>query len=128
MKKRVLFTALAVALCVACFSAHAQDHMARIDAGAFEKPTRPPAVFEHDEHNEKAGIKECAECHHLYDNGVKLDGESSEDQRCAECHPLNASKNTTALRRAYHLSCRGCHTNREKGPVMCGQCHIKPDR
>ena len=126
MKKRALFiSVLTAALCIAGFGAYAQDHMTRLDASAFEKPSRPPAVFEHDGHNEKAGVDQCHECHHVYEDGVKNPDESSEDQGCAECHPLKKSPEKTALRRAWHLRCRGCHTKSEKGPVMCGECHIK---
>jgi hypothetical protein len=29
------------------------------------------------------------------------------------------------LRRALHLNCKGCHLENKKGPIMCGQCHIR---
>jgi hypothetical protein len=27
--------------------------------------------------------------------------------------------------KAYHLNCKGCHQEQKKGPVMCGECHVK---
>jgi len=50
-----------------------------------EAPTRSPfnhrqraaAVFTHEEHNEKAQIDECGICHHLYQNGIKVEDELS---------------------------------------------------
>ena len=126
MKKNALFILiLAAALSFVFFSAHAQEDMARIDNSVFEKPSRAPAAFRHDEHNEAAGIEECNKCHHVYKDGIKLEDESSEDQRCAECHNLKISGKIPALRNAYHLNCRGCHKKKQKGPVMCGECHIK---
>jgi hypothetical protein len=29
------------------------------------------------------------------------------------------------LAKAFHLNCKGCHEQRGKGPIMCGQCHVK---
>jgi hypothetical protein len=27
--------------------------------------------------------------------------------------------------KAFHLNCKGCHQERKKGPVMCGECHAR---
>ena len=84
---------------------------------------RPGIVFLHEDHNEAAGIEECNDCHHVYEDGRKLEDESSEDLKCADCHAEDASGGMPGLRRAFHLNCKGCHLQVNRGPVMCGQCH-----
>ena len=104
---------------------HAQEEIASIDNSVFSKPVRPPAVFRHDQHNEEAGIDECNECHHIYEDGERLEYESSEDQMCSDCHSLAPSDNGPTLMKAFHRNCKGCHAERKDGPVMCGECHVK---
>ncbi|MGD9300306.1 MAG: cytochrome c3 family protein [Desulfobacterales bacterium] len=105
--------------------AFGQEDMEVVDGDSFENQRRPPAVFKHDDHNESAEIEECSECHHVYENGEKVADESSEDQRCADCHTEKKSGNRPGLRKAFHLNCKGCHQIKKKGPVMCGECHVK---
>jgi len=104
---------------------HSQEDMVQIDNSEFETIRRPPSVFEHDTHNEKAGLEECSECHHLYEDGELVEGESSEDQRCGDCHGLQAEGKQPGLMKAYHMNCKGCHVKEQAGPVMCGECHVK---
>ena len=106
-------------------AAHSQDDMTAVDNTVFPRPERTPAVFEHDDHNDIAGIEACHECHHLYEDGILLEDESSEDQMCSECHDLEASGQMPGLMKAFHLNCKGCHLERKEGPVMCGECHRK---
>jgi len=107
-------------------SAHSQDDMRLINSDAFENPQRPPALFNHEEHNELAEIEECNACHHVYDDdGQLIEDESSEDELCADCHELEASGRKPPLMRAFHLNCKGCHMKKNRGPVMCGQCHVR---
>ena len=105
--------------------AFSQEDMEVVDDAGFSKKQRPPAVFRHDEHNEKAEIEDCNECHHVYEDGQKLEDESSEDQSCSECHDEKASDSIPGLRKAFHMNCKGCHLAQEKGPVMCGTCHVR---
>jgi hypothetical protein len=102
-----------------------QEDMVAVDVSPFERPQRPPAVFHHDRHNETAGIEECAECHHVYEEGKKVAGESSEGQRCADCHGAAPDGRKPGLARAFHTNCKGCHLEQKKGPVMCGACHVR---
>ena len=107
-------------------SAYSQEEMVVISADGFDSSQRPAAVFRHDEHNEAAEIEECTECHHDYDDDGKLvEDESSEDQLCSDCHELKASGRKPALMKAFHTNCKGCHLKKKKGPVMCGQCHVR---
>jgi hypothetical protein len=98
-----------------------------VDNAVFDRPQRPAAVFDHDEHNEKAQLEDdCSICHHVYENKVKIEDESSEDSLCSECHFLTSTEeNTIPLRMAFHNHCKSCHFKLEKGPVLCGECHIR---
>ena len=127
MKRYSLILLLFVIVSLFYFaSAYSQEDMRFVNADAFEKPQRPPTVFNHDEHNELAKIEACNACHHVYDEEGKLvEDESSEDQSCAECHELEASGRKLALMKAFHTNCKGCHQDKGKGPVMCGQCHVR---
>jgi hypothetical protein len=127
MKKWVFF--ISAGLLVTLFmlvTAYTQEDIVAVSNDAFHDPQRPPSVFNHEEHNETAGIEECNECHHVYDdNGVLAEDESSEDQRCSDCHELKADGKKPGLMNAFHTNCKGCHEERSNGPVMCGQCHVR---
>ena len=94
-----------------------------LDNASFESPQEPASAFDHDFHDLDLEIG-CEECHHVYENGVLVKDKSSDDKRCIECHPLKADKDhKTPLLQAFHSNCQGCHEKKEKGPVMCGECH-----
>jgi hypothetical protein len=105
-------------------SGFAQENMTRVEDSALKHPMRPLALFAHDAHNEKAGIEECAVCHHVYKNGKKVEGSSSEGVACSECH-MGRKGDIMPLVRAYHARCKGCHEEKKVGPVMCAECHQK---
>ena len=115
----VLFSGIAV------ISGYSQEEMTIVDNNVFDNPARTPSVFRHDEHNEVAELEDCNECHHIYEDGEKMEDESSEDSRCADCHEEKGSGNKLGLRKAYHANCKGCHLEKKKGAVMCGECHKK---
>lgn len=94
---------------------------------AFENRQRPGVVFDHDAHLDYSRIDQnCSACHHVYENGIKVEDESSEDMSCNECHSVKPSKKgETPLMDAYHNQCISCHTEAKKGPLMCGECHAK---
>ena len=126
MKKPLLLILIIPALWVfLVLPVYSQEDMAVIEDDGFQKKQRPPAVFKHDDHNELAEIEACNECHHIYDNGEKLEDESYEDQLCSECHTEKPSDNQPGLKKAFHLNCKGCHQAKKKGPIMCGQCHVR---
>lgn len=102
----------------------------RIQVDAFSDLVRPAAVFSHDDHNEAAELEEdCSVCHHVYEGKQRLEGESSEDSPCADCHTLKTSdENSISLRVAFHTRCKSCHFDSDKGPVLCGECHIRKER
>ena len=128
MKKRtlVLFTGIMILACLLAFeNTHSQEEITVLEDSAFEDRTRPAAVFAHEEHNEKAEIEECSVCHHLYEDGKKVEDESSEDTSCSGCHEVNGDGTTRSLIRAYHDLCKSCHREKKSGPIMCGECHIR---
>jgi predicted CXXCH cytochrome family protein len=126
MKKRIGFILIATALMSLLFlPAFSQEDMEVVDDIGFLKRQRPPAVFRHDAHNETAQIEECNECHHVYENGKKVEDESSEDRSCSDCHEEHDSGNQPGLRKAFHMNCKGCHLAKKQGPVMCGKCHVR---
>lgn len=126
MKKIILFTLVSLlGLLVTSASLHANEEgeMKHVDNSMFEKQVRPPAVFEHDAHNDAADIQDCAACHHLFEEGVLIEDESSEDQSCEECHRLDPSARIQPLMKVFHKRCKGCHLEKKIGPILCGECH-----
>ena len=127
MNKRVLMIGLAVMLVMSGFAAmsgFSQDNINFVRDSAFGVRIRGMVPFVHDEHNEKAGTEDCTLCHHVYEDGERLEFETSEDLECSECH-MAGGKDEMDLMRAYHLNCKGCHEERKAGPVMCGECHLE---
>jgi predicted CXXCH cytochrome family protein len=119
-----LFFGMVIAACLLVFMpAYSQEDIVVLKDEAFGKKQRPPAVFAHDEHNEKAGIDDCSVCHHVYRDGVKVEYESSEDLRCSDCHNVEKGYQTRHLMKAYHDLCGGCHKEEKAGPITCGECH-----
>ncbi|WP_320171027.1 acidic tetraheme cytochrome c3 TmcA [Maridesulfovibrio sp.] len=124
MLKKV-FSMAVLAACVFLYMipAFCQDEITVLLDPAFEPHQRPAAVFVHDAHNEKAGIEDCSLCHHVWEDGKIVEGESSEDQKCSDCHAVKPEAGKTGLRNAYHKLCTGCHVKEDKGPVSCAGCH-----
>jgi predicted CXXCH cytochrome family protein len=118
-----LFIGIAGLACMLAFMpAYSQEDITALADDAFTNRQRPAAVFVHEEHNETAEIEECNVCHHLYQDGEKVEDESSEDMGCSDCHNVKKGGPTRPLMKAYHNLCQGCHKN-EEGPVTCGECH-----
>ena len=125
MKKGTFVLVAFLLLGILLIPAFSQEDMEVVDNEGFSKKQRPPVIFRHDEHNEIAQIEDCSECHHVYENGEKLEDESSEDQSCAECHDEKGDGDTPGLKKAFHSNCKGCHLEQKKGPIMCGKCHVR---
>jgi hypothetical protein len=126
MKKIGLLSAIVFTTMLVVF-AFGQDDMVVVENYYFPNPQRPPAVFHHDDHNEKADLFDCARCHHVYDEkGQLVEYDSSEDQACADCHGLDDQGRMPGLRKAFHQNCIDCHLEVRQGPFACAQCHVKP--
>ena len=126
MKQKIMFVGFIVLIFTAVVAFSNTEEKERLDSSVFEKAHRPGAVFVHDDHNETAQIDDCAVCHHVYDGKNLVGGESSEDSPCSDCHGLKATKdNAIPLEVAYHKRCKTCHVQENKGPLLCGECHIK---
>jgi hypothetical protein len=104
------------------FLVFSQDDVSSVEDSAFTKKMRPGVPFQHEAHNEKAGIEDCAVCHHVFENGKLVEGATSEDKECSECH-LSGNRDTLDLIIVYHQRCRGCHLEAKSGPILCSQCH-----
>jgi hypothetical protein len=117
---------LAVVLTGGALTVYSQEDMQVVEDSGFGTSMRPAPAFRHDEHNEAAGLLDCAVCHHVYDEDGKLvPEESSEGQECSECHGSPEGEFPMELVRRFHLNCRGCHQERDAGPVTCGECHTR---
>jgi hypothetical protein len=93
---------------------------------AFVVHRKAPVPFQHDLHNEKAGIETCQGCHHVVVDGVVSEDESSEDRPCSECHRVTGGPSRSlTLASAFHKRCRTCHLDEKKGPIVCRECHRK---
>ncbi|BBD08170.1 acidic tetraheme cytochrome c3 TmcA [Desulfovibrio ferrophilus] len=127
MNARTIVTLVLVGLLTVLFvgAAQSQDDMVQLKADAFVTHTRPAAVFVHDEHNEKAGVEDCNACHHVYEDGKFMADDDSAGTACSECHMLKANGRQPGLMVAYHKQCKSCHEAEGKGPMACGQCHVK---
>lgn len=128
MKKRTLTASIlltVMASIIAVFSAGSQEDIKFVKDSAFTSHMRPPVPFTHDKHNETAQIEDCGTCHHVYKDGKRADGETSEGTMCSECHALQKGGNPMPLARVYHLQCKGCHVEKKAGPVFCSDCHQK---
>ena len=108
---------------VVILSGYTQEDIEAVKDTAFEKRLRPPVSFLHDDHNEKAAIEECDACHHVFEKGKKVEGESSEGISCSECHTPEKAETPLSLVKIYHARCKGCHLEKKAGPIQCGECH-----
>ena len=134
MKSRMRVSVIILTMVMLCLGiltlglCQEDDGPVRMDtnASAFDHLRRPAALFDHDAHNETAGIEDCAVCHHVWEDGKLVADESSEDTPCADCHSVEAGPdNSVSLANAFHTQCRSCHVDRGSGPLLCGQCHKK---
>lgn len=126
MNRAIIIICATILLSIGGFiTAFSQDEMLVVDNSDFEKPQRPVALFAHDDHNEMAEIEDCAQCHHLYEDGQLVEDESSEDQYCADCHGPKPDGSVPSLLQAFHTNCKGCHLESNAGPIMCGECHAR---
>lgn len=127
MKARTIITLVLAGLLTVLFvgAAQSQDDIMELKADAFDKHSRPAAVFMHDDHNEKAELYDCNVCHHVYEDGKFMEDDDSVGIPCSDCHGLEANGSQPGLMTAYHKQCKGCHQDKAKGPLACGECHVK---
>jgi cytochrome c1 len=121
-----------VSLCLAALLAGlwlvpalAQEDVTAIKDPSFGDPMSVGVPFPHNAHNEKAGLKDCALCHHTFKNGQFVPGLASVGQKCSDCHKARpaATDQAPALMTAFHQRCQDCHKAKAKGPVTCSKCH-----
>ncbi len=123
MKKCITLMLALAAVVVFILPAFCQEDITEIKDPAFQTLKRPAVPFMHDEHNEKAGLDGCLPCHHEgMENGEFVEGDPA---KCADCHEVAPTDDSTDLKTAYHQQCIQCHEDAAKGPVACGECHVK---
>jgi hypothetical protein len=128
MKKKSLMVSIfitAIVVTLAVITANSQENVKSVQDSAFKELMRPQVQFLHDQHNGKAKIEDCSECHHVYKDGKKVEGEMSEGSECSACHKSKDEKYPLSLIMAYHTRCKGCHLAKKTGPIMCAECHRK---
>ena len=103
--------------------------------------TKGPVKFSHKKHHDEYKIN-CAECHHVYEDGKNIWKEGDKVQKCMECHneptikgekKLPKDKQKLNLKLSYHTNCQGCHKKLKKEdkkkygkiPTTCIKCHTK---
>ena len=126
MEKRtmIIYAVIILTGCmIAVMSGYSQEDVTTVEDSALENKMRPAVPFLHDQHNERAELDECNACHHVYEDGKRVEDDSSEGQECSECHTLNKGDNPMSLVNIYHLQCKGCHQKNKAGPIMCSECH-----
>lgn len=123
MKKCITIMLALAVVTVFILPAFSQEDIKELKDPAFETFKRPAVPFMHDEHNEKAGLDGCLPCHH---DGME-DGEfvEADPMKCSDCHEAKPTDGSMNLKMAYHKQCIQCHEDVKKGPVACGECHVK---
>lgn len=87
---------------------------ADIKAGIKKTNGFMPAVkLSHTKH--EANVKDCFTCHHKKGNNDRI-------KQCAQCHKGDKGKDVM------HKFCIDCHAEKNKGPVMCQDCHIAAEK
>ena len=129
MKKTIiLLCAAALVLCL-CLPAVSQDDEITLggEEGGFAAMQRPAVVFSHANHMDYDGVDGCLPCHHdgKEDDGAFIEG--SDYLKCTECHGPSDGSGLDDLPKVFHQNCIGCHESVGKGPVACGECHVKGD-
>jgi hypothetical protein len=119
--------ATALLILLALSSAYSQEDVMVLNTEELGLHQRPLVHFKHAKHTE---IIDCSRSHHDFDRfGNNLDGEG---QKCSACHRVEATaENGVSLVNAFHVQCKSCHEafrsrGEKSGPVMCGQCHVRP--
>ncbi len=122
---RISLVAALIITLMTALAVYSQDDVVTVEDDAIIERMRPIAPFEHELHNELAEIDECGVCHHVYDeDGQLIEDETSEDMQCSECH-LTDDDDKMDLVMHYHNRCKNCHLERNAGPIMCAECHVK---
>ena len=126
MKKNRIALYIAIAGLASLFiigAVYAQDDIKSLKHDIFVERERPAALFPHALHADEAGI-DCLECHHIYKDGENV-WDESEESDCTACHSLKADDKKLPAMRAFHANCKGCHAKEGKGPLTCGECHLR---
>ena len=125
-RKYVILPIIALTIIAAwLLPAFSADKKPVLQDPTFAPRQRPAPLFDHEKHTNYDQVK-CGVCHHHADkNGKRVDDENQDAVKCAQCHKPAPADKTTRLLRAYHQACKSCHEKVKKGPIACGECHVK---
>ncbi|MFO8112446.1 MAG: cytochrome c3 family protein [Desulfosalsimonadaceae bacterium] len=106
-------------------STEAQFSITTVEDSAFsgKERMRPIVSFDHDAHMAYDAVDDCNTCHHMWEDGKKMDNADSIGMECSACHLAEPGASEMDLISAYHRQCRTCHLNEKAGPILCGECH-----
>ena len=121
MKRKTVALVTTVACVFVLALAYAQEDIKYLEHDIFVDRQRPAASFSHELHADTEGI-DCLECHHVYENGQNV-WDDSQETDCTTCHGLREAGKVVSAMKAFHTNCKGCHDEKGKGPVTCGECH-----
>ena len=119
MRRFVVLLAL-LALTVGMTAVLVSAHEGMPDVIVIDKAQakKPPVTLSHEKHAEAFG---CQACHHT-------ETADAEPESCFNCHGKDPDIPDPSLSSTkdnpFHIRCRGCHKEMEKGPVKCAECHI----
>lgn len=134
MKKSILAVAL---ICAAGFTMANGNAQAQGLAAPTEPITiegKKPASFNHASHTAQGMA--CGVCHHDANHQPKtaeaIAASTPEALACVSCHNKEfADKDLQKPMQVFHARCQGCHKagyEGRKGPVKCGECHVKKEK
>ena len=118
MRALLMILATVVVSLLVLVTAYSQEDMTNVDNSEFSNPQRTPSVFRHEPHNEAADIEQCNECHHVYEDGKKLEDESSEDRCARTATPLKTRDTCRGSRKRFIRTARGV-TRRKTKDRLC---------
>lgn len=108
-----------------CRECHPGSGTERIMEEAFRSSERVPSVFSHTTHIRTAGLSNCTVCHHTVPRQSSLT-RTIIGQECSDCHLLDMDNGPSPnLFDAHHQNCQPCHWEQRKGPLACGECHVR---
>jgi hypothetical protein len=116
-KALIMIFALALVAAFAASPAMAETKIPETITIKGAQAKKPPVVFPHGQHAEQF---DCVKCHHKA-------ASKEEAASCFKCHGVDPNAPDPSVASAkenpFHIRCRGCHKEQEKGPSKCSGCH-----
>jgi hypothetical protein len=120
MNRKIVVVLALLALVVGMTAVLAFAHGDMPDVIVIDKAQakKPPVTLQHEQHGEEFG---CQACHHI-------ETADAEPESCFNCHGKDPDipdpSVSSAKENPFHITCKGCHKEKAKGPTKCKECHI----